>query len=188
MKPDQVGSVHDLSSAIEANCPRCGYDLRATITLSGVRCPECGARLPFDVLRHHSPVVAAKRRARWLAVIVFGSIVVLGGLLIALNGPPQRVWLAVAHPALALLAGGGIATLLIIAIPRFGSYRPDYRMRALLLTPVSLVTAILLYRNHGWVLAGICAFSALFALGMIAWRKAWAERAIRAIRRRFARG
>jgi len=107
--------------------------------------------------------------------------------ILVLNGPPLRSWKVLAQPALALFAGALIAVSLIVAIPRFGSYRPDYQVRALLLTPVSLVAAILLYRNHAWTLAAMCAFSALFALGMIAWRKAWPDRVIRAIRRRFTR-
>jgi len=32
-------------------CPECQYDLRATATLAGARCPECGAKLPFDRLK-----------------------------------------------------------------------------------------------------------------------------------------
>jgi hypothetical protein len=53
-------------------CPSCGYDLRASVTISGARCPECGAALPFDGLRFpgdKSPARrAVKRRMRRIRV------------------------------------------------------------------------------------------------------------------------
>lgn len=38
-------------------CPECGHELRG---MGGVNCPECGVRLPADVLPAHEPVDASE--------------------------------------------------------------------------------------------------------------------------------
>ena len=55
--------VHELPETVVGWCPHCNYDLRATLTLSGTTCTECGARLPFDSLTH----VARGAVGRWVA-------------------------------------------------------------------------------------------------------------------------
>lgn len=42
-------TVYEVES-IQPRCPVCAYDLRATVTVTGATCSECGARLPFDDL------------------------------------------------------------------------------------------------------------------------------------------
>ncbi|HVS70978.1 MAG TPA: hypothetical protein VHQ47_06965 [Phycisphaerae bacterium] len=49
----------------ELLCPTCSYDLRAALLLPGpLRCPECGARWPRDIVSSRIPWIHRHRRRR----------------------------------------------------------------------------------------------------------------------------
>lgn len=52
---------YELPRGIEPACPQCRYDLRGLTNFSGARCPECGAKLPFDKLKFRRDLVAERR-------------------------------------------------------------------------------------------------------------------------------
>lgn len=52
---------YELPPGIEPTCPQCHYDLRASTNFSGARCPECGAKLPFDKLKFKRDRAAQRR-------------------------------------------------------------------------------------------------------------------------------
>lgn len=59
-KPPDVED-YELPRQIEPACPQCQYDLRGITKISGARCPECGAKLPFDKLRFRRDRAAQRR-------------------------------------------------------------------------------------------------------------------------------
>ena len=85
----------------DPSCPKCGYSLKGIVSLSGARCPECGARLPFHRLRFPPGAFRWNRKvtmtAMGVAVRIVLSVVVFAaicGVCHLLGAPPLRGILA----------------------------------------------------------------------------------------------
>jgi hypothetical protein len=71
--------VHEIRP-VRPSCPQCAYDLRASVTISGATCPECGANLAFDRLRFRprSILEHAARVRKPLSIGVLTALTVAG--------------------------------------------------------------------------------------------------------------
>ena len=67
---------YEVRHVVDGRCPDCRYDLRATLTLTGVTCPECGRALRFDEVRFPGDrSMTPLRRVRWIAMLIPMAVV-----------------------------------------------------------------------------------------------------------------
>jgi hypothetical protein len=156
-------------------CPECRYDLRATVTISGARCPECGARLPFDHLRFSTRPTRAEIANAMVALLV--PLLALGVVVLWVL---SRSW---GWPArlidLGLLAAGWWLVLPIVGVR-------GVAMRAFAATTLSLCIVLAAWRE---LLVVVACLPLLIRRPVLDWRRGRSLilRAATAARRRAGR-
>ena len=130
--------MHELPAKVVGWCPWCRYDLRATLTLSGTTCSECGAQLPFDRLTYPARPTKVELLRATAVIAVTLAIVAIATLLVVavVSGAPLVRW-----PSAVVGTAAAVAIVLRLAWPQSAPARrwlavAIITMLALLASPV----------------------------------------------------